>query len=123
MTGKLRVSSIGMLVFAVAAGGAQAGEMFSARLGSQEGQTLSCTAVNVGRKDVQMHVELFETGEYDGTPGSPGTSFPPGGSTGTSTSGVLNAFCRLTFSGNKKNVRAAIQVIEDNRVVAALPLQ
>jgi hypothetical protein len=123
MKGKLRVLSIGLMAGATAAGGARAGEMFSARLSAQEGQSLSCAAVNVGRKDVQMHVELFESGEYDGTPGSPGTSLPPGGSTSTSSPGPRNAFCRLTYSGNKKNVRAAIEVSESNVVTAVLPLQ
>jgi hypothetical protein len=123
MKGKLRVLSIGVIACAIGASSTRAGEMFSARLGSQEGQALSCTAINVGRKDVRMSVDLFEAGEYDGTPGTPGTSFGPGGSTGASTSGVVNAFCRVTYSGNKKNVRAAIQVTEGNVVVAVLPLQ
>ena len=105
------------------AGSAWAGELFSARLGAQDGQTLSCTAVNVGRKDVRLNVNLFETGEYDGTPGSQGSSFPPGGSSGASSVGPVHAFCRVTYSGNKKSVRAAIQVTEANVVVAVLPVQ
>jgi hypothetical protein len=123
MNGKLRALSIGMLTWMAAEGSAHAGEMFSARLASQEGQALSCAAVNVGRKDVRIEVTLFESGEYDGTPGIAGTSFPPGGVTSASISGGASAFCRVTFSGNKKNVRASIQVSEANVVVAVLPVQ
>ena len=123
MKGKIRVLSIGWLAGATAAAGAHAGEMFSARLSAQEGQTLSCTAINVGRKSVPMNVDLFELGEYDGTPGSAGDSFPPGGSSGASIAGPANGFCRVTYSGSKKNIRAAIQVSESNVVTAVLPLQ
>ena len=123
MKGKIRVLSIGWLAVATAAAGAHAGEMFSARLSAQEGQTLSCTAINVGRKDVPMRIDVFEADEYDGTPGSVGNAFPPGGSTGASLAGPANGFCRLTYSGSKKNVRASIQVSESNVVTAVLPLQ
>jgi hypothetical protein len=124
MKGKLLAASIATIGCALAAGSAGAGELFSARLGATDAQTLVCSAVNVGRKDVQMEVELFETGQYDGTPADPvGTSFPPGATTSASSVGPITAFCRLTYSGNKKNVRAVILVSEDNSVVATLPLQ
>jgi hypothetical protein len=123
MKSKLRALSIGWVASVTSVGSAHAGEIFSPRLGALEGQSLSCTAVNVGRKNVQMHVELFETGEYDGTPGTQGTSFPPGASSGSSSPGPRVAFCRLTFSGSRKNVRAAIEVTEGSSIVAVLPLQ
>jgi hypothetical protein len=123
MKGKLGTAWIVVAGCALSAGSASAGELFSARLGAQDGQTLSCTAVNVGRKEVRLNVDLFETGEYDGTPGAQGSSFPPGGSSGSSTAGPISAFCRVTYSGNKKNVRASIQVTQDNSVVSVLPVQ
>jgi hypothetical protein len=118
-----RTGSIVFIGCALLAASAGAGELFSARLGAAGGQTLSCTALNVGRKDVRLTVDLFEPGEYDGTPGSQGSSLPPGGSSGASALGPFAAFCRVTYSGNKKSVRASIQVIQAGSVVAALPVQ
>jgi hypothetical protein len=123
MKSKLRTWSIALAAFALVAEGALGGELFSVSITAQEGQTLACSAVNVGRKNTQMHIDLFEGTEYTGEKGDPGTSFPPGGSTGASHAGPITAFCRVTFSGNKKNVRAHIQVSEDGVPLVAVPVQ
>jgi hypothetical protein len=115
--------SIVALGCALAAGQAGAGELFSAPVTATEGQTLSCTAVNASRKQVRLHVDLFEGTEYDGTPTSSGTVFGPGGSSGAAHGGPITAFCRVSHSGNKKNVRAMIQVSESGTILAMMPLQ
>ena len=113
---------IGVSGGAFVAPSASAGELFSGFINAGAAQSLVCVAANVGKKDVRVLVELFTAGEYDGTPGEATNTFAPGASSIDLLSGSVTAFCRVTFSGSKKGIRAVVRVIDADGLVAAVPL-
>lgn len=70
------------------------------------GTLIFCYANNLDTKDRDLTVEVINTvGNPVAT--SSGT-VPPGQTRGTQTSNLFASYCRITFSGSRKNVRGAM---------------
>jgi hypothetical protein len=99
----------GWLVLAATSVAAQAAELTTTRLYRNGGQGLRCAATNVGTKTMALvHITLVQT---DGTEVGPNdcTELGPNVTCETSSEAVPGAFCRISFKGSAKQIRAALR--------------
>ena len=78
------------------------------------GSNLQCTAVNTGKKAVDLQVMVFT---YDGTliTYAPCSSVARGSGCLAWLPGPVIATCQIIYEGNKKAMRGTLQVIDANR--------
>jgi hypothetical protein len=95
-----------------AASAAQAnGSVYSPIVAVGNGSLLQCTALNAGKKAIDLSVAIFNSagGLIEG---SDCPDREPGTGCITGALGDVLGYCRVTYSGSKKNVRRGLQVVD-----------
>jgi hypothetical protein len=73
---------------------------------------VSCSVANVGKKDLDVLIEVIDG--IGGTPVSQTYTLQPEGSIGETHFAPGFFFCRFSFKGSNKQVRASAQGIDDD---------
>jgi hypothetical protein len=104
---------------------ADAAVLFTPYINAGSGQDLICSAVNVGKKPLEIAVELFAAGGFPDSPlASASSTAAPGSSPSALLTGPTATFCRITVKGPKNKVRGQIRVRESGGgTVAIVPAQ
>lgn len=120
----IKQTLLAAVVSVAAVGTAQAAVLTTGALNSEGTQHFHCTLVNLNTKDlVIQNVEFIDgvTGTVSSSTGE--TTLGPGMSTNMIGTDTNNGYCRFTFKGSPKKVRAGMNVHNavGDQVVAYLP--
>jgi hypothetical protein len=119
MKGLYRVMIVGLAVFGVT-GVAGAATLITPLLHtSSASETLQCNAVNGGTTTISsMTVDITVLGSsvMSGTC----LNLTPGRFCAVTAPGPLGAFCKVTFGGSAKNVRAVLQVDDSSSAITSV---
>ena len=112
----------GLVSLFLVGGVAEAGTLYAGPLRLSQGDNISCQIVNVGKRDLQeVVVEAHADGSDSHGPSTLAQgeteAITQGATVGSSTQG----WCRFTFKGGKRNVRATACVLDSLACRSSVP--